>query len=80
MDISTINVIIGATATFIGAVMLFVLGAIMAYVRNINKSMKELLVMATEHRTRIDLHDKQISAHDTHINDLYSKYNNLILR
>ncbi len=70
MDISTVNVIIGATATFIGAVMLFVLGAIMAYVRNINKSMKELLIMATEHRTRIDLHDKQID-------DLYQKFNSL---
>jgi hypothetical protein len=69
MDITTLNVVIGATITFIGAGILFVLGAIVTYVRAINRSMKELLIMATEHRTRIDVLDRQVE-------DLYKRLNN----
>lgn len=78
MDISTVNVIIGATATFIGAIMLFVLGAIMAYVRNINKSMKELLVMSTEHKARIDMMERQIEDLYKKVGELYSLVNELV--
>ncbi len=70
MDITTINTIIGTAATFIGAAILFVLGAIVTYVRSINASMKDLLVMSTEHRTKITMHDQQIA-------DLYDKFNSL---
>ena len=68
MDISTINVVLGTTIAFIGSAILFVLGAIVTYVRAINRSMKELLVMATEHKTKIDLMEKQIE-------DIYLRIN-----
>ena len=67
MDISTINTIIASTATFIGAAVLFVLGAILQYVRSINSTMKEIGTQTIEHKMKIDQHDEWLKLLDDKI-------------
>jgi hypothetical protein len=67
MDVSTTtNIIIGCTLTFVGAVIIFGLGLISGYVRTIKNDMKNLLLMAIEHKTEISTFKGQIK-------DIYEK-------
>jgi len=68
MNVSTLNVVVAGMLSIFGGMMLFALGVIVTYVRSINKSQKELLVMAIESKTRMDLVEKQIE-------DIYAKIN-----
>ncbi len=67
MDISTLNVIIGAAATTIGAAVLFVLGAILQYVRSISRNMKELYEKSIMHGVKLEDHEKRIEQMDDKI-------------
>jgi len=60
MEISTINTLIGVTASLFTGLILLVLGAVVAYVRNINKNIKDILVMSTETKTKAEIQGKQI--------------------
>ena len=77
MDITTVNVIIGGGLAFLGSCILFALGAIVAYVRAINRNMKDLLVMVVEHKTKIEVHSDKLLDHDKHIETLYDRVNSL---
>jgi hypothetical protein len=70
MDITTVNVIIGCTLAFIGSAIIFILGTLVTYIRSINKSLKELLLMAQEHKTRLDQIDKHLEYNDKRIDRL----------
>lgn len=67
MDVTTINVIVGVTLTFIGSLALFLLGLIVAYIRNINKGMKELIISVTKHETIITSHERKLEVMEERI-------------
>ena len=54
MDISTINVIIGAVATTIGAALLFTAGAILQAIRSTNREMKAMNERTIKHEVKIE--------------------------
>ncbi len=58
MDVSTTNTIISSAAAVIGSLGLFALGAILSYVRGINKGMKRIEEMTVRHDVKIEQLEK----------------------
>lgn len=73
MDISTTNVIIGVTLTFIGSAILVCVGIVISYVRSINKNTKETYGKVIEHATKIDGHEKRLDNHEDMIFQLQKR-------
>lgn len=61
MDISTINTIIACTATFIGGCVLFVLGAILQYVRTISRKIDTQGEKTIENTIKLQGHEKWLT-------------------
>jgi len=69
MDVSTTNTIISSGAAVVASVTLFVLGAILTYVRSINKTMKHIEEMVIRHDVKIDQLEK---AHQSIVRKIYA--------
>ena len=66
MNPTTFNIIAGAALTTMGGVLIFMLGVMNSYIRNINHTLKDMYGMNIEHKTKIEHHDEQIK-------DIYEK-------
>lgn len=66
MNTTTLNIIIGGVLTTMGGVLIFMLGVVVSYIRNINHTLKDMYGMSIEHKTKIEQHEEQIK-------DIYEK-------
>ena len=65
LEVSTINTIIGSTLAFIGSAILFLVGVIVAYVRQISRNTLETKTTVSEHHTEIhNLKDRVTKVED----------------
>lgn len=58
MEISTVNTVIGATLVFIGSCVLYVVGSIRSYIKDMDANMKAMHEMVIEHKVKINNHSE----------------------
>ncbi len=55
-----ITVIIGCALTFIGLLIIFLLGIVVSYIRSNAENTKNFLIILSEHKIRLENHDRDI--------------------
>lgn len=68
-NIQMITVIVGCTLSFIGILIVFLLGIITNYIRENAKNTRDILVILSEHKVKIENHGKDIQT----LFDFYNK-------